>query len=396
MSSTFLKDFIGNYLNVPTAFIQRDEEFLSNFEKQHCFLPHLQQEFSAQAMKLFCKSINKPFFYEMRSILEVCAVLFPLEEEIILVGPYVEKEWDEKHASVLLARHGIPITQLAQYQLYYSRYRISKPSTVLWTCASAVQALDPKSAPYEHRSISALKSNISASGVRDMFDFDRIAKRYSIESELLRFVKSGKPKEALEAYERLSKNWDGTVFAPRDIMYAVAAATGLRTLLRKAAQEGGVHPTILDSLSSAYAQRVFSIKRRADMQSLSSEMIYGYSKAVMEVLRTGYSKTIRKAVDYIELHLAEDLALSSIAEIVGFNPNYLTRAFKSETGMTVTQYIAKKRCEIAEELLVTTSLSVAEISSHVGYYDSNYFVKVFKIYYGSAPTKYRQENGKQW
>jgi len=390
MSAKFLSNFISNLLNIPVSIVRDDQEFFHEFERMHCFSPRLQQEFTAEAMGLFFSSIRKPCLYELRSVLEICAVLFPYNGSNILIGPYVEKGWDEKNAKIILAQHNIPVTQLIQYQYYYSSYRIVTPSVALRTCVAAIQALDPNLENYDHKIISPIKADDPSMESREMLNFDEVVLRYAIENEFLNYVKSGKPKEALEAYEKLTGHRHSNAYIHRDFSYAITSGAILRTLLRKASEEAGVHPSIIDTLSGMFAQKAFALRNPFQMQNLSSEMIYGYTKAVQEVLRENYSKPIRNAVDYIKLHLGEQLTLSDIAKAAGLAPNYLSHAFKNETGDTVTQYIAKKRCQIAEDLLWTTDLSISEVSNHVGYYDSNYFVKVFKAQYGLTPSKYRQ------
>lgn len=85
------------------------------------------------------------------------------------------------------------------------------------------------------------------------------------------------------------------------------------------------------------------------------------------------------------------LRLNTIADAVNVSSGYLSHLFKEETGLAVTAYIAKKRCEQAAELLITTELPVQDISAYVGYLDNNYFVKVFRSQYHMTPSQYRTE-----
>lgn len=59
--------------------------------------------------------------------------------------------------------------------------------------------------------------------------------------------------------------------------------------------------------------------------------------------------------------------------------------------MTVKQYMAKKRCEVAAELLLDSKLSVQQVGAYVGYADNNYFSKVFKANMGASPQDYRKK-----
>lgn len=78
---------------------------------------------------------------------------------------------------------------------------------------------------------------------------------------------------------------------------------------------------------------------------------------------------------------------------VNVSESHPFRTFKKETGMTVTQYIARLRCQNAAELLRNGDDSIQEIAAFVGYLDGNYFVKVFKKWFGVTPSEYRAGDG---
>lgn len=384
--------FISGYLNLSALAVHMNSDFFNDFEKAHCFSPSLQQEFTAEAMSLFCHSIEKPYFYELRSILNIYAVLFKFEEQVFLIGPYVEKEWQEQAATELLIQQKMELTHLIPYQFYYCNYPIATSANVLQVCTAALQAIAPALAPYEHRIISAFKVDIPSINMdTELLDYEDIILRYRTEHEFLNRVKQGLPNEALEVFSRLSEYQISHIYSFKNIYSMLTGFSSLRTLLRKAAEEAGVHPTIIEAISFQYTQKLHSVKTSLQLKHLSQDIILSYTRAVQTALNERYSLVVRKAISYIKLHLGKPLTLADIANAAGVVPNYLPHTFKAETEMTVMQYVAKKRCEIAAKLITTTTLPIAEISNHVGYPDNNYFVKVFKTWYQLTPTQYRQK-----
>lgn len=94
--------------------------------------------------------------------------------------------------------------------------------------------------------------------------------------------------------------------------------------------------------------------------------------------------------DYVEENYASPaLSLSSIAESLRFSPSYLTRYFKEKTGISLMQYIDRKRFEESKRLLAATALPVKAIVERVGYTDEANFSRKFKKYEGVTPTQYR-------
>ena len=94
--------------------------------------------------------------------------------------------------------------------------------------------------------------------------------------------------------------------------------------------------------------------------------------------------------DYVEENYASPaLSLSSIAESLRFSPSYLTRYFKEKTGISLMQYIDRKRFEESKRLLAATALPVKAIVERGGYTDEANFSRKFKKYEGVTPTQYR-------
>lgn len=95
--------------------------------------------------------------------------------------------------------------------------------------------------------------------------------------------------------------------------------------------------------------------------------------------------------EYVAEHLGERLLNEEIARYLFLNADYLNRIFKKETGITLNEYISRKRVEKAKELLLTTALPVSEIAFETGFQSFSYFTKVFKKRTGKEPSKYRKE-----
>ncbi|KOP65587.1 AraC family transcriptional regulator [Bacillus sp. FJAT-18019] len=101
---------------------------------------------------------------------------------------------------------------------------------------------------------------------------------------------------------------------------------------------------------------------------------------------------VEKVKEYIHQHLSEDLSREDIASQVFLNPDYLTRVFKKETGMSISDYLLQQRLNIAASLLANTGLSVSSIAAQIGYANFSHFSRMFKKYYGKSPLEYRQEH----
>lgn len=169
----------------------------------------------------------------------------------------------------------------------------------------------------------------------------------------------------------------------------------LNTLLRKAAEQGGVHPLHIDRMSSSFARKIEDIHSIDYSLYLQSEMIRNYCILVKQHSLSKYSHLVGKTITLIAYDLTADLSLKSIAKQLNVNPTYLSSLFHKECDCTLTDYVNGKRIEQAVELLNKTDKLVNVISYECGIQDTNYFIKLFKKYTGLTPTQYREQIGKQ-
>lgn len=102
-------------------------------------------------------------------------------------------------------------------------------------------------------------------------------------------------------------------------------------------------------------------------------------------------RTISGITRYLQEHLAEEMSLSVLAEEFHLNPQYISQLFKNEIGVNFLSYLTNIRMEKAKKLLLSTSLSVAEVAEQSGYGDYRVFTKVFKKNEGITPSQYRRD-----
>lgn len=86
--------------------------------------------------------------------------------------------------------------------------------------------------------------------------------------------------------------------------------------------------------------------------------------------------------------LDDALDLNRLAAEVGCSASYLSRTFSATTGMTISQYLRKKRIEKAAEMLVTGRFNVSEVAFEVGYQSLSHFSKAFQQVKGCLPSRY--------
>lgn len=163
----------------------------------------------------------------------------------------------------------------------------------------------------------------------------------------------------------------------------------LKTLLRKGAEYGGVHPLHLHRLSTHYASRIENARSVRQTLSLQEEMIRQYCQLVKHHSLSSYSWYVAQTITLVQYDLTADLRLKAIAEKLNVNGSYLSGLFHREVGCTLTEYINRQRIERSIHLLRMTTKAVQEIAAECGFQDVNYFIKLFKRHTGLTPKRYR-------
>jgi AraC family transcriptional regulator len=98
----------------------------------------------------------------------------------------------------------------------------------------------------------------------------------------------------------------------------------------------------------------------------------------------------KKLTEYIEGHLAEDISLSTLAQLAGLSPYHFARAFKQSFGAPPHRYLMTRRMEHAKALLAKPELSVTEIALDLGFRETSSFSAAFRKVTSQTPTDYRR------
>ena len=96
-----------------------------------------------------------------------------------------------------------------------------------------------------------------------------------------------------------------------------------------------------------------------------------------------------KTVTYINEHYAEEIPLSSLCRVAGMSKSHFCRKFKSVMGITVMEYVLKTRIAAAKSLLLSSNLSISQISERCGFSSISYFCQKFKDELGESANAFR-------
>ena len=135
--------------------------------------------------------------------------------------------------------------------------------------------------------------------------------------------------------------------------------------------------------------RIDSMTSRTKLEHMSNDICHKYCLLVKNYANPEYSKITRDVIDYIQLHMEEELSLAYFSTYFNKNASALSSTFSRDTGMSLTKFIHQTRIQEAVKYLNTTDMSISEIAVAVGYQDFSYFSKLFTRVIGCSPREYR-------
>lgn len=322
----------------------------------------------------------------------------PVNEKphFLVIGPYTLTDWNPETLYNIAQEFNIPPEKYGDFRACYDKVPFLPDSSIFFSivntfCETIWGSLDA----YTMVEVSSMGENVnskpqplslgSAELVNSINSLETI---YKAENELMQIVSNGHLHK-VEMYINLINFHTAKQRHADPVRNAKNYAIIMNTLLRKAAESGAVHPFHIDNISSAYAKKIELQTSLKGITSLLKDMVRKYTLLVKNHSLHGYSPLIRKVLVQIDTDLSADLTLAKQAQLLDMNPSYLSTLFKKETGLTLTEFVTKRRIEHAVFLLNSTNMQIQTIAQYCGIEDVCYFTKLFKRHIGKTPSEYR-------
>lgn len=104
-------------------------------------------------------------------------------------------------------------------------------------------------------------------------------------------------------------------------------------------------------------------------------------------------RAVLRAIDYIESHLCEPIAVQQLAAAACMSRFHFARVFRRATGFSPMEYLRHRRIEQAQVLLREGRHKVSEIASDLGFFDQSHFVRRFRRATGCTPARFARTQG---
>jgi AraC family transcriptional regulator len=190
-------------------------------------------------------------------------------------------------------------------------------------------------------------------------------------------------------------------YIPQMALDEMANEAGIRRVKGLYAPNFGGRDLVMFGLAQALAA---AMERPGESSAMFSDCIalaffahivraYGNVPAGKRKARGGLASwQLQRARDFIIANLADDPAVSDVADQCGLSTSHFVRAFKQTTGIPPHRWLTKQRVERAKELLRDPDRELADIAQLCGFVDQSHFTRVFSRSEGYSPGRWRRLN----
>ncbi|MCK0470556.1 response regulator [Halalkalibacter sp. APA_J-10(15)] len=202
---------------------------------------------------------------------------------------------------------------------------------------------------------------------------------FEVEKELVHAVKTGDSQQGMQLFDTYFQLIQQASHAKVELIKK--AIENFFSVLARAMNELGFDEDVQMSFEQLETAR--QIKERAKTHLLVIIERLG------EWRTSGVDRLLVQAKEYIDDHYHKAVTLEEAAERVGLSSYYLSKLFKEHFQLKFIEYVTQTRMNKAKDLLLDGKTPLKEIALTIGYKDPNYFSRVFKKETGMSPREYR-------
>ncbi len=159
-----------------------------------------------------------------------------------------------------------------------------------------------------------------------------------------------------------------------------------------------IHYTILigylngvkQNVGKQETERLIACRNLNELFALMQSSIHTICADNRKNICTSYGKLKSEITQYVEQHFTDpEICRTQVADLFGISIYSFSRLFKEATGCGFKEYLITKKMELAREKILTTDQNLNQIAEEVGFLNAEHFSKMFKNYFGVAPSHYR-------
>ena len=247
-----------------------------DFEQKYCFSPSIQPLYVRNNLIDFNNHLEEDYIYSSRDRLGTCIITLLLDNSVLVVGPFLRREINDDKIESSLIDSSLPASYFASIKQYLSTFPIISITRVYTVINALVRSFFPsKKEMLLYRMENYVEKQKPIKIVyQENIDFEAIYKRYELENQFLRYIEIGDTDQVINAFNRMNiegineKKYVNAIQQDPSIGINI-----IRTLARKAAENGGASPIDINEITQRFVQKTTSSQDLVEIKNDIETMI---------------------------------------------------------------------------------------------------------------------------
>lgn len=311
--------------------------------------------------------------------------------DFISIGPFRDNELSADYFAQILRESHVSPADIQRIKYIYEGMPYAQLDAVINVTKHIVGSYIPEFKELEPRLVQYSEQKRAVEIQTEILEKNSIESADQFQELLFRFLEelktgdNAKAKKALQYFLHETK-----AMSKKNMRDYKMTLQVLNDYCHFALLQTSIHPYHVLKQSSSIRIKIEDMTSLARLEQMPNEICHKYCLLVKNYANPDYSKLTKEIIAYIQLHLEDDLSLNSLATHFHKNASALSNSFSHETGQTLTNFVHQTRIQEALRLFNTTTMSVSQVATAVGYQDFSYFSKVFSKHVGVSPREYRK------
>ena len=146
------------------------------------------------------------------------------------------------------------------------------------------------------------------------------------------------------------------------------------------------------TISDIFINRLDECNSKKGLEDIHRETYMEYASRMQKVNSgEAYSKHIMDCLDLIYENINSGIRVQELAQKLRLTPQYLSKLFKKEVGVNISEYIMQRRIIAAENMLRYSDYPALDIGNYLGFCSHSHFIASFRKHTGMTPGQYREK-----
>jgi len=204
-------------------------------------------------------------------------------------------------------------------------------------------------------------------------------------------IKEGNKKNLIQYMHSVSQEDNGLMLTVDALRNRKSNGIIAITLATRYAIEGKLPAGVAYALNYLYIHTIEQLDNAHAINRLVEDALCTFAERVKEYNTQNFSNAVTTCINHINKNIYGGISLNELASYLDISPSYLSKLFKKEVGIPLSEYIQRERVEEAKKLLTLTTYPLSDICACLNFNDQSYFTRVFKKSTNMTPRQYREK-----